>query len=213
MEAQQEGGDLTMTILYQWAKEFGDIVQLPDSLKLDRMKRCHIVQFVNQQLLNVRTTNVHFPKIILDPTEKDRFIRILKENEDTIQSILNDVWNDIERGNIVLRLWTGCICAAKECRRTSVSEHNPDGTIKRESPYTPEMRNASFEKIMITSSKDPVYEAGVEAAPVWELIENAVPDKKMYLDGISNLNHSPVTKYLKDKNKTIIAADDVKINK
>jgi hypothetical protein len=75
------------------------------------------------------------------------------------------------------------------------------------------MRNESFEKIMITSSKDPVYEAGVEAAPVWELIENAVPDKKMYLDGIPNLNHSPVTKYLKDKNKTIIAADDVKINK
>jgi hypothetical protein len=29
--AQQEGGDLTMTILYQWAKECGNIVQLPDS--------------------------------------------------------------------------------------------------------------------------------------------------------------------------------------
>lgn len=212
MEAQQEGGDLTMTILYQWAKDFGDIVPVPDSLKLDCMKRCHIVA-VNQQLLKVRTTNVHFPKIFLQPDKKDRFIRILKENEDTIQSILNDVWSDSERGNIALRLWTGCLCAAKECRRTSVSEYNPDGTIKRESPYTPEMRNKSFEKIMVTSSKDPVYEAGVEAAPVWELIENAAHDKKMYLEGIPNLNGSPVTKYLKDKNKTIIAADDIKINK
>jgi hypothetical protein len=73
------------------------------------------------------------------------------------------------------------------------------------------MRTQSFEKIMITSSKDPIYEAGVEAAPVWELIENAASDKKMYLDGIPNLNDSPVTKYLKDKNKTIISADDIKI--
>ena len=38
---------------------------------------------------------------------------------------------------------------------------------------------------MITSNEDPIYEAGVQAAPVWELIENAAPDKKMYLDGIS----------------------------
>jgi hypothetical protein len=199
MEAQQEGGDLTMTILYQWAKECGDIPQLPETLRLDCMKRCKLVHFVNQQLLKMRTANIHFPKILLQPDEKDRFIRILEENEDTIQSILNDVWNDRERVNIALRLWTGCLCAAKECRRTSVYEHNPDGTTKRQSPYTPEMRTESFEKIMITSSKDSIYEAGVEAAPVWELIENAVPDKKMYLDGIPNLNNSPVTKYLKNK--------------
>jgi hypothetical protein len=212
MEAQKEGGDLTMTILYQWAKEFGDIVQVPDSLRLDCMKRCHIVQFVNQQLLKIRTTNIHFPKILFHPDEKDRFIRILEENEDTIQSILNDVWNDRQRGNIALRLWTGCLCAAKECRRTSVSEHNPDGTTKRASPYTPDLRAESFEKIMMTSSKDPIYEAGVETAPVWELIQNATPKKKMYLDGIPNLNDSPVTKYLKDKNKTTISVDDIKIN-
>jgi hypothetical protein len=53
----------------------------------------------------------------------------------------------------------------------------------------------------------------VEAAPVWELIENAAPDKKIYLGRIPNVNHSPVTKYLKNKNKTIISADDIKITK
>ena len=62
-------------------------------------------------------------------------------------------------------------------------------------------------KNKLSWSKDPVYEARMEAAPVWELIENAAPDKKMYLGGIPNLNHSPVTKYLKDKNKTIISAE------
>ena len=74
------------------------------------------------------------------------------------------------------------------------------------------MRAESFKKIMITSGEDPIYEAGIEAAPVWELIENRTPNKKMYLDGIPNLNDSPVTKYLKDKKKIIISVDDVEIN-
>jgi hypothetical protein len=207
MEAQQGGGDLTMTIVYQWAKDFGDILRLPESLKQGCMSRCHIVQFVNQQLLNTRTTNMHFPKILLNPDDKERFIRTLHDG--IIQDILNDVNSDIERTNIALRLWTGCLCVTKECRLSSVTEHNPDGTIKRETPYTSEMRAASFEKIMSTSQKDPIYKAGMEAAVVWELIVNAVPDKKMYLAGISDLENSPVTKYVKDKKKTILSAEDI----
>ena len=164
MEAQQQGGDLTMTILYQWARECGDIPQLPDSLKLDCMNRCHLVQFVNQQLLKIRTTSIHFPKILMDPDERERFIRILEEDEDTVRCILDNGYGDSERKNIALRLWTGCLCAAKECRRTSVAEHNPDGTTKSEYQYTPEMRAESFKKIMITSREDPIYEAGVEAS-------------------------------------------------
>jgi hypothetical protein len=211
MEAQQEGGDLTMTILYQWAKECGDIPQLP-FLKLGCMDRCSIVQFVNRQLLNVRAINIHFPKILLNPGEKQRFIRTLEEDEDTIQVILNDKLGDRERKTIALRLWTGCLCAAKECRRTSVSDYNPDGTTRRESNYTPGMRAESFDKIMCTVYEDPIYKAGVEVAPVWELIENAAPGKNMHLDGIPNLYDSPVTRFLKDRNKTIISADDIEIN-
>jgi hypothetical protein len=172
---------------------------------------CHIIQFVNNQLLKVRTTNVHFPKILLLPDEKDRFVRILEEDEDIIQSTLSKVQNDRERGNIALRLWTGCICVSKECRHTSVAERNHDGTIKRESPYTPERRAESFKKIMITSREDPIYTVGMEVSPVWELIENAGVDKKMYLDGIPNMKDSPVTKYLNDRSKTIISADDIEI--
>jgi hypothetical protein len=78
MEAQQQGADLTMTILYQWARECGDIPKLPDSLKLDCMNRCHIVQFVNQQLLEVRTTNIHFPKILMVPDQREIYSDIGK---------------------------------------------------------------------------------------------------------------------------------------
>jgi hypothetical protein len=208
MEAQQGGGDLTMTIVYQWAKDYDSIPRLPESLSRDCMSRCDIVQLVNQDLLDVRTTNIHFPKVLLNPGEKERFMRILLQ-DDTLQSILYDTRSDIERTNIALRLWTGCLCVTKECGLSSTTEHNPDGTVKREIPYTSEMRAESFEKIMQTVCEDPVYEAGVEVAPVWELVVNAGPDKKMYLDGILNLHDSPVTKYIKDKNKTIISMDDV----
>jgi hypothetical protein len=208
MEAQQWGGDLTMTILYQWAKDCGNIPQLPKSLSLNCMSRCHIVQLVNQDLLDVRTTNIHFPKVLMDPGEKERFVRLLQQ-DNTIQSILDDTNSDMERMNIALRLWTGCLCVTKECRLSSAAEHNPEGTIKRETPYTSVMRAESFEKIMRTVYEDPVYEAGVEVAPVWELIVNAEPNKKMYLDGIPNLTYSPVTKHVKDRNKIIISADDI----
>jgi hypothetical protein len=87
-----------------------------------------------------------------------------------------------------------------------------DGTTKGEYQHTPEMRAESFKKIIITSREDPIYESGVEAAPICELIENAEPEKKMYLDGIPCLYDSPLTKYLKDRNKTIISADYLEIN-
>ena len=77
------------------------------------------------RLLKIRTTSIHFPKILMDPDERERFIQILEKDENTVRSILNNGRGDIERINIALRLWTGCLCAAKECRRTSVAEHNP----------------------------------------------------------------------------------------
>src|SRR3546814_8583106 len=52
------------------------------------LKRCHEVQFVNEQLFKIRTTNIHFPKILLHPDEKMKFVRILEEDEGTIQKIL-----------------------------------------------------------------------------------------------------------------------------
>jgi hypothetical protein len=100
LEAQQQGGDLTMTILYQWAKECSDIPQLSDCLRRDCMNRCLLVQFLNQQLLKIRTTNVHFPKILLNPNQKERFIWILEENKDSINYVLNDEWIENERKNI-----------------------------------------------------------------------------------------------------------------
>ena len=214
MNAKNYGGDLTMDILYYWAKEYGNVPKLLESLKNDCLKRCHLIQFVNDELAKMRRNiNQNFPIILLNPDEKDKFIQVSEEDENIAQSILHDVYNYRERKSILLRLWCGCLSAAKECRKIFVSELNPDGTPKKEEPYTPDMRATSFRKIIIpTTNEDPIYNAGVEAAAVWELIENAAPDKKMYLEGIPNLDSSPITKYVKDKSKTIISEDDVMIS-
>ena len=212
MEAQQKGGDLSLAILYQWAKEYDDIPKLPEFLRRDCLKRCQIVQYVNQQILRIRKANLHFPRILLDPDEKGKFIGIVEKNKNIIHDTLGDFFSSSERGNIALRLWTGCFCAVKECRPTCVIEHDPNGTAKRESTCSSDVRAESFNKIMITSREDPIYQAGVEIAPVWELIENAGPNKKLYLDGIPELNRSPITKYLKDRNKKVISAEDIEMN-
>ena len=102
-----------MASLYQCAEEYNNIPQLPESLRKDCLKRSQIVQFVNQQLLRIRTANLHFPKILLDPNEKVRFIQTLEGDENTIHSVLDGVLSDNERRKIALRSWTGCLCGPR----------------------------------------------------------------------------------------------------
>jgi hypothetical protein len=191
--------DLTMYTLYHWAKECGNAPPLPGSLKENCLKRAELVQYVNNELGKKRTTteenrNQNFPTILLFPKEKDEFIQILEENEDSVQSILHDVYSDGDRKNIALRLWVGCLYTAKLLRRDYVAEHNSDGTPKRLEPITPKMRQDNFNSMAEILLEDPIYEAGVQAAPVWELKLNEEPDKKMSLEGIPNPNDSPCYK-------------------
>jgi hypothetical protein len=77
MNAKNYGGDLTMDILYYWAKEYGNVPKLLESLKNDCLKRCHLIQFVNDELAKMRRNiNQNFPIILLNPDEKDKFIQV-----------------------------------------------------------------------------------------------------------------------------------------
>jgi len=78
MNAKNYGGDLTMDILYYWAKEYGNVPKLLESLKNDCLKRCHLIQFVNDELAKMRRNiNQNFPIILLSPEEKDKFIQVV----------------------------------------------------------------------------------------------------------------------------------------
>jgi hypothetical protein len=60
------GEDLTMEILYHWAKECSDIRQLPVTLERDDLKTAELIQFVNQELGKMRTNNQDFPTILVN---------------------------------------------------------------------------------------------------------------------------------------------------
>jgi hypothetical protein len=70
------------------------------------------------------------------------------------------------RENILLRLWTGCMDAAKAIRFSSVAGIR-NGVII-EAPLTTQHRHVSFQLIDLLAKTDLIYAAGVEVAPVYK---------------------------------------------
>jgi hypothetical protein len=83
-------------------------------------------------------------------------------------SYLTEQLEDNIRKNILLRLWAGCIDAAKAIRFTFVSGIK-DGIVI-EAPITIEYRQSLFTLIDLLSKTDLIYKAGVEAAPAYKKI-------------------------------------------
>ena len=102
--------------------------------------------------------------IDLDSKEKDRRLDDIAQNSLTY---LTEQMDNKLRKNILLRLWTGCIEAAKAIRFSYVAGIR-DGIVI-EAPITHEYRQAlSTSLIDLLSKVDLVYAAGVEAAPVYK---------------------------------------------
>jgi hypothetical protein len=70
------------------------------------------------------------------------------------------------RKNILLRLWTGCMEAAKAIRFSSVAGIR-DGVVI-EAPITMQHRHILFQLIDLLAKTDLIYAAGVEAAPLYK---------------------------------------------
>jgi hypothetical protein len=56
----REGEDLTMEILYRWAKECGDIPQVPIPLSRDGLRAAELIQFVDHEVGKMRTRKRFF---------------------------------------------------------------------------------------------------------------------------------------------------------
>jgi hypothetical protein len=210
IDSIREGEDLTMEILYRWAKECGGIPQVPASLRSDGLKTAELIQFVDQEVGKMRTRNRDFPTILRRPDEKNEFIQTLGEDTNTAKRILECVSNDASRESICLRVWSGCLDTSKMLRDKYVVERNLDGSTKREEPITAKMREDAFAQIA-TKIHDPIYQASVKTAVVWQLKVIGHPGKKIYLDGVPK--DSVVWEYIKDKNKKIISEDDIETPK
>jgi len=134
---------------------------------MDVEKRAKLVNEINAPLIqgnNRDSLTVNLMLIDLDSKEEDRRLDDIAQNSLTY---LTEQMDNKLRKNILLRLWTGCMEAAKAIRFSYVAGIR-DGIVI-EAPITHEYRQALFTSLIdLLSRVDLVYAAGVEAAPVYK---------------------------------------------
>jgi len=82
---------------------------------------------------------------------------ILNRIDDIVRHYNTHETNEKYRKSIGLRLWSGCLSAAKVIALET-----------RDGPNPPEMRAESFQEIDIIADRDSIFRAGVESAPLFK---------------------------------------------
>jgi hypothetical protein len=139
-----------MITAYLWASTIPQ-PSLPSSLN-DLSKRANLVNEINFYLfttINPTTAGMLLENI--DIVEKANRVKNMVEKTRTY---LSEDIDSNTRANILLRLWTGCIDAAK-----NIALETRDGV------NTPENRSKYFFQIDLFAKIDLIYCAGVEVAP------------------------------------------------
>lgn len=142
-------GDPNMETAIRWANELGPSPTMPSSLQ-DVIQRTKLVYAIDTpNLAKSLFTDSHGNMSIMEKAQCQ--IAIAR----TSRTFISEVNDDNVLVNISLRLWAGCLSAAK-----SIAFQTMDGQ------NTPENRELIFRSIIEPKSqKDPIYRAGVEAAP------------------------------------------------
>ena len=137
--------DPNMDTALQWAEELGPPPQLPLSLQ-DVNKRAKLVNTIDGRLI--------LGALLTMLSDKEK-ARRLNDVAGLSETYISDVNDHNVRTNISLRLWSGCISAAKTIALQT-----------RSGPNTRMTRELTFRiKIDRIAQRDPIYHAGVEAAP------------------------------------------------
>jgi len=202
-EANEKGEDLTMSTIYQWGKELGN-PHLPESLRKCFRNCAEIAHFVNGQLNDIRqrmvNCNIFFPYILKSINEKYDFIRSVSMDQITIGKNLLDVTRGNDKGSIALRLYAGCLDAAKSTRD---SHNSAIGFIE----YTPEKRFAASMTVKAYSDQDPVYAAGAKSALPLELLFNG--HKTRFLEKIPVDSIIRESLKARSRNKDVVTLEDI----
>lgn len=161
--------DPNMDTALQWANELGSPPLLPSSLQ-DVNQRAKLVDQIDGPLVR--------GSLLLTLNEEERQQR-LRDVARFSEDYIPDVDDEMVRVNTALRLWAGCLAAAKTIALET-----------RSGPNNPEMRTWIFvNKIDKIAQQDPIYLAGVEAAPAFKGLRN----EPYSLEGVPE--DCPVNKY------------------
>lgn len=161
-----------MDTALEWARELGSPPPLPPSLA-DVNKRAELVNTINGPLARADLR----PQLALHQLSKTEKAQRLDKVERLSRRFIPDISSD-DRTNIALRLWSGCLSAAKTIALETMS-----------GPNTPQSRARDFAHIDLIAQRDPIYCAGVEAAPTFK----SLLCEPYCFDGVPQ--SSPVRKY------------------
>jgi hypothetical protein len=155
-----EDGDITsvsdtnMNTAYSWASKLADLSHL--KITLDTNEMTTMISKINELLGNYIKNDCNSGGTGLF----ESFSEIIKE---IVLNRIDDIlrhYNPLEtsekyRKSIGLRLWSGCLSAAKIIALET-----------RDAPNTPEMRAELFQPLDTVADHDSIFRAGVESAPL-----------------------------------------------
>jgi hypothetical protein len=151
--------DPNLEVAMKWAQELGPTPDLPSSLKKVE-KRATLVDVIDTEFIAGANLG------ILDAQAKSDRLESLGKATHRFMPKEDDARS---RCNIALRLWAGCMSAAK-----TIADRN------NEYRNTPETRKRDFALIDSYANNDAIYRAGVEAALAFKELRF----EKYYLDGV-----------------------------
>ena len=175
--------DYNMLIAYDHANTLGPPPRLATELKNPSI-RAHFLHFVD--------TNIIKGDPIFDILEDKRIIRdsFLTDIANKTEPLLKSIIEPIARINLTLRLWVGCIEAAKIIRETEMDFKDENVYEKK---ITPEDREKYCAEIVTPKSlADPIYLAGAEGAPIFRKV---IRHQEICSDGLTD--DCVLMKYLK----------------
>ncbi len=150
-----------MAVAHIFAQELGPMPQLPGSLQ-EVGRRAELVHEMDGPFM---PTTLELPAFLVELATRLRVIAEVSER------FITDVPDGLTRLNIALRLWAGCISAAKTIANETMSGQN-----------TPERRGEIMRDIDQVAGTDAIYAAGVEAAPSFKKLRN----QGYSFDGVPN---------------------------
>jgi hypothetical protein len=147
-----------MKTALEWASELGPPPALPLSLSSDISHRAAVINSIDSFIIPAPTAPDDPRQLhLLTNIEKKKHQDFLIKESATL---INDALNG-NRLDVLLRLWSGCLAAANTIALGTKDDQNK-----------PTKRAENFNIIDFLASGDPVYLAGVEAAPALKKLRN-----------------------------------------
>ncbi len=143
-----------MNTAYSWASDLSDLSHL--KMTLDINQRIQLILDIEREVDRYSKYDLSGSGLLENFSETVKEI-FLNRIDHIVRRYIPDEKNEKYRKSIGLRLWSGCLLAAK-----TIALDTRDG------PNTPNIRTEIFQALDRIADQDPIYRAGVESAALFK---------------------------------------------